>query len=213
MFTWLHTLFDTMLPPRPEVTLARTANTRALETLINYRSFPGGYSALSYQLPVVKALIHAHKFYHDEHSRQCLGWVLSKLILNTQTNNHSRTILVPIPLSQARQRARGGNQVELIISAALPHLHALPQLTIITDLIERPHDTTPQSHLSRQERLKNLHDCFRWNNKYHSDDLRGCHVLLIDDVRTTGATLTAAKTALLPHLPADTSLTLLAIAH
>ncbi len=114
------------------------------------------------------------------------------------------TIFIPIPLSKNRMHTRGYNQVYEILRS----LENDSKCIIETSLLVRTRDTPPQTKLSREGRLQNMHNAFRVSDP---ERVKGKHILIIDDVLTTGATLRAAKAALLPHEPA--SVTCLAIAH
>jgi len=108
--------------------------------------------------------------------------------------------LVPIPLSAQRLRERGFNQ-----AAQLARLLA-PQKCLLTAL-QRPQETRSQRGLSRAARLHNLHRAFAVPMPAL---VQGRHVLLVDDVLTTGATLRGASQALL-HAGAA-AITVLAVA-
>jgi predicted amidophosphoribosyltransferase len=112
--------------------------------------------------------------------------------------------IIPIPLSPARLRARGYNQVLEILQANPLD----PKYTILTNVLVRTRNTRPQTELARSERLTNMHDVF---GVVHGESIAGKHILLVDDVTTTGTTLKTAKAALLPYAPA--SITCLALAH
>ena len=98
-------------------------------------------------------------------------------------------LVVPVPLSQARLRERGFNQ-SLILAKALTHPQVLPEGLL------RLRDTQPQANLPRQERLNNLAHAIACNPR-HVQDFQQRHVLLVDDVMTTGSTLQACTQALL----------------
>lgn len=131
-------------------------------------------------------------------------------------------LVVPIPLSPARLRQRGYNQAELLARALLKHASSS---IVIPDLIRDPgiqsqpfefiqgalsktRDTKRQVQTnSRDERLSNLRNAFKADPK----KVQGRHIILLDDVATTGATLCEAKQAL--HQAGAASVTCLALAH
>ncbi len=96
--------------------------------------------------------------------------------------------VVPVPLHWRRRLARGYNQAERIARPLAGRL-GLP----CVQALSRRRATPPQSLLGREERLANLRKAFR---APRPDRVRGLHVLLVDDVATTGATLDAAAAAL-----------------
>ncbi len=98
-------------------------------------------------------------------------------------------LLLPVPLSRKRQRQRGYNQSEQLAIGISDIVH----LPIETQSLRRKHFNISQTQLNRQERQQNVSDMF-----YVADEtvFRNKHVLLIDDVCTTGATLMACADAL-----------------
>lgn len=96
--------------------------------------------------------------------------------------------VVPVPLSIERLRERGFNQ-----SALLAHQLTGPKTDTRTLL--RLHATEAQSSLPRAQRLRNLQGAFAVEPA-RAAALRGQHVMLLDDVMTTGATAHAATLAL-----------------
>lgn len=102
-------------------------------------------------------------------------------------------MLVPMPLSASRKRIRGYNQAELIARA---FLRALPKATqeLRTDIIKRQINAGPQTSMrSRELRKENVRGAFAVINP---GAVRGKHVLLIDDVYTSGATAREASSVL-----------------
>lgn len=92
---------------------------------------------------------------------------------------------VPVPLHSSRRRSRGFNQAtDLARHLGLPVAHALVRLR----------DTSTQTALPAEERRTNVASAFRPTRSAAA--LRGMTVLLVDDVRTTGATLDACAAAL-----------------
>ncbi|MBI5245290.1 MAG: ComF family protein [Elusimicrobia bacterium] len=96
--------------------------------------------------------------------------------------------LVPVPLHPARQRQRGFNQARFL-AEAVSRASGLPVL----DALSRLRNTRAQSRLSRRERAGRLKGVFAPASKA---DVRGLDLVLIDDVCTSGATLSACATAL-----------------
>lgn len=102
-----------------------------------------------------------------------------------------RNALLAVPLARARQRERGYNQ-----SAALAsELAARWQIPAWNTALERLRDTPSQTALTPQQRLVNVADAFSLVAAYRAR-CRGAHLILVDDVITTGATMNACATAM-----------------
>lgn len=102
-----------------------------------------------------------------------------------------RAALVPVPLAASRVKERGYNQ-SAVLSRALSHAWSVP---VWDDVIERPRATSSQTRLTPAERLHNVANAFRVAARVESR-LRDAHLVLVDDVVTTGATLNACAAAL-----------------
>ena len=99
-----------------------------------------------------------------------------------------RIALVPIPLASARKRQRGYNQSALIASA----LGRRWRIPVWEHAVVRIRDTQSQTRLTPEERLNNVAGSFSADRQAY--ELRGAHLVLVDDVVTTAATLnTCAK--------------------
>ncbi len=120
---------------------------------------------------------------------ELLGVELNRVSEQNRQNGSPITI-VPIPLSEKRRRERGYNQIELI----LEQLHIDSRWKIDFDLLRRNRHTIPQTTLTREERLKNLEDCFEIASQ---QKIAGARYIIIDDVMTTGSTLRQARATLL----------------
>lgn len=105
---------------------------------------------------------------------------------------HGVTALVPVPVSGKRKRSRGFNQAELLAGRLAERL-GIPAIP----LLKRVKNTKPQSGLSKKERKHNLQSAFAWNAREADrwEVLPGA-VVLIDDIYTTGSTLTACAEVL-----------------
>jgi ComF family protein len=97
--------------------------------------------------------------------------------------------LVPIPLASARKRQRGYNQSALIAHA----LGARWGIPVWEDVVLRSRETASQTRLTPEQRLDNVAGSFGVDDRRVSV-VRGAHVVIVDDVVTTAATLnTCAK--------------------
>jgi ComF family protein len=97
-----------------------------------------------------------------------------------------RAAVIPVPLARGRERERGYNQSALIASA----LATRWRIPIAGDVLARARETTSQTRLTPGERLRNVAGAFETPDAV-PDRLRGAHVVLVDDVVTTAATLNA----------------------
>jgi ComF family protein len=103
-------------------------------------------------------------------------------------------VIVSVPLFFTRQLLRGYNQAELIAR----HLSRRCRIKFVNALT-RVRPTQTQTNLSATQRIENLRGAFGLIDARHIKDK---HVVLIDDVMTTGATLQSAARALQTAKPA-----------
>lgn len=192
--------FDIVFPPRKDELRVRALTKEDMRLFFAIRSIEGITVLSSYAHRDIRTLIHEAKFHNNARASMLLGVLLNQFLCEKEGTFDS---IVPIPLSRARLRARGYNQVEEIL-LTIPEIHT----HIHTDTIRRTRNTTPQTELKRTDRLLNMRDAFTVVDPIH---VRGKRILIIDDVVTTGATIRAAKASLLPHSP--TSVTCLALTH
>ncbi len=101
-----------------------------------------------------------------------------------------RAALVPVPLAASRARERGYNQSELL-ARGLGRRWGIP---VWTGCVERARGTATQTRLTPDERRRNVVGAFRAAR--NAVNFRGAHLVLVDDVVTTGATLNECATAL-----------------
>ncbi len=137
----------------------------------------------------VQKLVHAFKY----HNRKKLAWWLGKLAAEEITRHpdaHTFDVLVPVPLHPSAQRKRGYNQTEWIAQG----VHTVTGLPVQTGRLIKKTPTTSQTRHTVYDRWKNIKQAFAVE---HSEELEGKHILLIDDVLTTGSTTTACAEVLL----------------
>jgi ComF family protein len=99
-------------------------------------------------------------------------------------------IIIPLPLFAGREKKRGYNQAALIAEGISQQL----EIPVLRDAIFRTKKTETQTHKSRIQRWKNMESTF---NIRKPEKIYGKHVLLVDDVVTTGASLEACAQVLL----------------
>ena len=130
---------------------------------------------------IVRDVIHEFKYNRQIHLRHLLArWVRAALD-DERLRNYQFDVMAPVPLHSARQRERGFNQASLLANLVSKNT-SIP----CRSLLKRIRYTTTQTALDRSERMENLHNAFRLRK---NADMRGLRVLLIDDVLTTGSTL------------------------
>ena len=145
----------------------------------------------AYALPggTAEQIVHALKYHEWPAVARAMGRRLATVRFPRDVEDE-RAALVPVPLAPSRQRERGYNQsVEL--ARALGAAWSLP---VREDLLVRARATETQTRLTPGERHRNVSGAFRVMAKRAR--LRGLHLVLVDDVVTTAATLNACATAL-----------------
>lgn len=130
---------------------------------------------------VVRKLVHDLKYGGQQYLRHPLTAWLSEALDDPRLRGRPFDGIVPVPLHPARERARGFNQAQLLADSLGERCH-LP----VWRALERTRYTTTQTAFDRAERMQNLHGAFRLRKNIVVRDLR---LLLIDDVLTTGSTL------------------------
>ncbi len=130
---------------------------------------------------IVRTLVHQFKYGRQFHLRHPLADWLGETLHDPRLRDRRFDIVVPVPLHPARERERGFNQAR-VLADLLGAKISVP----VRPSLERIRFTTTQTAFDRTERMENLRDAFRLRPQAPVQDLR---VLLIDDVLTTGSTL------------------------
>jgi ComF family protein len=138
--------------------------------------------------PIQQAL-HALKYKDKPDIGVRLGRELGRQFINSEHFNGIQGI-IPIPLHKHKERIRGYNQSAMFAQGLSDAL----QLPMWPHLLQRPTFTGTQTKKKRLERFENVNSVFFTPKP---EMLKGCHILLVDDVLTTGATLEAAAQTLL----------------
>jgi ComF family protein len=166
------------MPHGPEVAQCALPPDSPLEGLI----------ACAFHSGVIREAIHQLK-YEDLHRLAIpLGGWMAERWPRLAPPGWGADVVVPVPLHSRRERQRGYNQSALL-AGVLGERLGLP---VVTHVLVRTRDTRPQVGLRAEERSDNVRDAFACT----ANTLAGERVLLVDDVCTTGSTLTAACQAL-----------------
>ncbi len=146
-----------------------------------------------------------HKFKY--HGYKEIGFILGSYFGSHLKNSVFKTvdIIMPVPLHKSKQKKRGYNQSELIALG----LSESMQKKIDSKNLVREVATTTQTRKSRFARWKNVEKIFKIKSP---DAVKGKHVLLVDDVVTTGSTLEACANAILETPETKVSIATLAVA-
>ena len=121
-------------------------------------------------------------------------YMLDELADEAIFSDFKNPILIPIPSSKNRLKERGYNQC-VLIAEEIARIDGGKKFTLSKNFLEKVKDSPSQTSVkNRRERLKNLKDCFR---AVSSDKIINSNVILVDDVITTGATMSEAKKTLL----------------
>jgi len=131
----------------------------------------------------VRGLIHLLKYDNVTPAVPVLGQLLAEAIQQLDVKGESAPVLVPVPLHASKRSERGFNQAELIVRAAVKHL---PQPLEVAAVLKRTRPTHSQVGLTREERIANLRDAFRVIDPAR---VKGRTVIVVDDVMTTGTTV------------------------
>jgi ComF family protein len=134
---------------------------------------------------VFRELIHRFKYRNLRAATPVLGQLLGDYL---PSHPMPGQIIVPVPLYRRRLHSRGYNQATLLAQ----ELSKLTNLPVDSVVLARRQDALPQAETScRQQRPDNVRGNFEWNS-----GVSGLEVLLIDDVSTTGSTLSECAAVL-----------------
>jgi len=156
--------------------------------LTTRRPFAGARAAARFEGPL-QELIHRFKYGKKIHLSRPLG-LLTATALGDFHPARSADYIVPVPLHRKRLRARGFNQSQLI-GQVLAKSWGIP---LSVNNLRRIRWTDPQTGLSAAERERNIRGAFA---VVAPNRLAGKRLLLVDDVYTTGSTITECAKYLL----------------
>lgn len=144
----------------------------------------------------MRAAIHALKYDRMHPAARWLGKMLAEAIAQLAGEAPAELLVVPVPLHRARHAERGFNQARALAEEALKFLkktHPEWRLTLARHTLMRLRKTESQAGLSSRGRRVNVRGAFTVSD---GQAVVGKHILLVDDIFTTGATARAASAAL-----------------
>jgi ComF family protein len=152
----------------------------------------------------VQQLLHQLKYKNHPEIGVKLGKVLAQELL---VSGYDQTyhLVVPVPLHPSRKRSRGYNQSEEFAKGVSEGLN----IPYTDSFVKRTVQTQTQTRKSKLNRWRNVSEVFEMKD---TEAVKGKHILLVDDVVTTGATLEACANALLQSGCSQVSIACIAVA-
>jgi ComF family protein len=144
----------------------------------------------------MRAAIHALKYDRLHPAARGLGLMLAEAIAQLATDAQAEMLVVPVPLHRAKLAQRGFNQARALAGHALESLrktHPEWRLTLASTTLIRLRPTESQAGLTPRQRRINVRGAFMVSDPAM---IAMKHILVIDDIYTTGATARAAAKAL-----------------
>lgn len=132
---------------------------------------------------ITQAIVHRFKYQNEKELGIFMGELMGRAMAE-QEHHHHYDAIIPLPLNERKLRQRGYNQAELL-AKGISNILAKP---LHTSAVMRTRYTTTQTKKTRIQRWMNVEHVFDVDTNH---DLHHKHVLLVDDVITTGATMEA----------------------
>jgi len=193
-------VLDFIMPQRRDFAIVKKLDEKSIDSL--QKAFPVEamdwiHPLFHYRQTPVRAIIWEIKYKGNTKPLDYIGRLIYEEIIALVSdialfNHDAEFLLIPIPITKERRMERGYNQSEYLAKAILQSDSARG-LIYAPQWLVKVKDTPRQSHSqSREERVKNLAGSFEADQR-----VEGKYVILIDDVVTTGSTLSEARKTLL----------------
>ncbi|MGN6196131.1 MAG: ComF family protein [Ginsengibacter sp.] len=152
---------------------------------------------------IIQNMIHELKYRRNKKAGHYFGNMIGKSLLNS--NRFHVDVIVPLPLFERKEKVRGYNQSEIICNGIAEIINK----PLIKNNVIRKVFTETQTKKHRLERWKNVENIFF---VARPSELEGKHILLVDDIITTGSTIEACGSEILKVKDAKLSIASFAIA-
>lgn len=150
----------------------------------------------------------AVKYRSDFEAGRRFGRMLGE-VLSSAERFSDVDVVVPVPLHWTRRYKRGYNQAEVIASALCP---CLKGAVLRTDILVRARITRTQTKAGREGRAENVKNAFSVRRRSAGGE-RPHHILIVDDVFTTGSTVAACQAALYAVFGPETRISVATLAY
>lgn len=170
---------------------AAQADNSTEQRLLGQIPFQAAASLMIFQQGnVAQSIVHQIKYHGNTAMARQYGQLLAEA-LRQSGRFDSIDYLVPVPLHRRRRRQRGYNQSQLLCEA----MSDILQVPVVSDNLYRKQFTESQTHKNRDSRFENMQKAFGLRRP---EQFENRHILLVDDVITTGATTQACYLAMKP---------------
>lgn len=142
--------------------------------------YANAYSVCEYT-DIAKSMVYKLKFGNKSYIAKTMAQQMANVLIR---KNIEYDCVVYVPVSKKTLKTRGFNQSYLLSR----HICDIINEPLVVDALIKIKDTISQEKLTRLERFENVKNCFELN-KQVANDIKGKTVLLVDDVKTSGATV------------------------
>ncbi len=139
---------------------------------------------------IVQEILHQLKYKNHQEIGEFFGKIMANHIKNTM-GYIKYDYIIPVPLHPKKMKTRGYNQLSYLCKTLAEELGSICDENLLLKII----NNESQTHKNSEERKRNVKDIFQLHG--NTKKYENKHLLLIDDVMTTGATLESAAKELL----------------
>ena len=191
LITIIQVLLNILFPPRCLICWRLGEDVICRECVLRIKRYPNEKNSVRsfgvYE-GILRKAIKKLKFKNKKKLAEPLAFMLVSEV-DKYFSDHDIDYMVSVPLSKKRLRTRGFNQVDLMADVVSRELG----IPFYSDLLRRRKETKPQFGLKREERFSNIRGAFSVADPKNVEKKA---VLLLDDIYTTGATVSECSKVL-----------------